>query len=533
MAVVRVPLALFDHYLGRLIIQADAPAQVERYLSTPLLTLSDISTFMTRQIGGVAPTPRLVQLDLLNEVPELATLLTQVATGALVLDDATTVSLTPVGQWQLRRCRTKDTLPLVDAAHGSPGDPSDASDGSRHGSTHVTHHVAFSSSKMAPAHSDHRAWDIHGKKKQNKDSRTHKLSHDAHSAAEEQCNERAVVRQSEPTTRPKSSETLSSKSTHIAATSDIFHRTDIDLQIVTAHQLLNVDRAISEAEWWALGQMQQENGAFEVLRWQRRAIAAGRTRVTLHYYQACAAAAACDTACGRDTAAVAPLAQHVEQIPQRSTALPLSDEHRAVIARIAERAGTPVRYPEKLAAAPLPLLQRWCAIAAHPGLHVKGDPVALLVHGASQGKEPPTIAELNRWAEQRGVHWSQLATWQPAQEQLKSARPSHTYTSVIATQPSLEHAPPLVGDLEAALRSQLRLMRPRAMWPLIDDLRVCSVGDHVMLSWDTPQQLAQAQALLIDCLRSALDDLGERRPFQIAIAERIAPVPLHTQGATP
>lgn len=240
-----------------------------------------------------------------------------------------------------------------------------------------------------------------------------------------------------------------------AAACEEKHKEAIDSQIATAHTLLNPARGIPDAEWWALGLLVQEHGATTVLRWQRRAIGAGRTCITLPYYDACAATEALGMSRSRASVplaaprpaapaplpapAVPPAAASRPAVPEplpapeprpprggapasaSSPAVPLSAEHEAIIAQLTTACGTPIRYPEKLAAAPLPLLERWAAMAGHPGLRAKGDPAALIVHAAALGKEPPTVAELNRWAEQAGTHWSQLGAWADASPAVAAA----------------------------------------------------------------------------------------------------------------
>jgi hypothetical protein len=51
-------------------------------------------------------------------------------------------------------------------------------------------------------------------------------------------------------------------------------------------------------------------------------------------------------------------------------------------------------------------LVRWRAIADHPGLQLWDDPLGYLIAEAAAGNDPPSVAELNVWAERAGVHWA-------------------------------------------------------------------------------------------------------------------------------
>jgi hypothetical protein len=74
--------------------------------------------------------------------------------------------------------------------------------------------------------------------------------------------------------------------------------------------------------------------------------------------------------------------------------------------------GRTIRHPARLAEVSLARLVRWRAVADHPGLQVWDDPLGYLIAEAAAGNDPPTIAELNVWAERAGVHWAdpRLAT---------------------------------------------------------------------------------------------------------------------------
>lgn len=214
--------------------------------------------------------------------------------------------------------------------------------------------------------------------------------------------------------------------------------------------------------------------------------------------------------------------------PQRASAKPaprLTDDQRAVIAQISTACGTPIRYPEKLAAAPLPLLGRWAAIAGHPGLRAKGDSAALIVHAAALGKEPPTVAELTHWAEAGGVHWSQVGVWadgatiSPTPPAAPPASPTPP-AAPLPPQPR-ELAPPpswTAQTLQTALHGQLRLMCPRQDWPLIAALQVQQFDDRrVLLACATVQQHAQIVATLHGVIGSALGDLAAPDTFALRV----------------
>lgn len=89
----RVPLELFDTYLGRIDPQPGRrPALITRYVDRPLLGLADLGVYAISQITDIAPTAPLLALGLVSahgpQPPQsLVDLLTAVANGRVQLSD--------------------------------------------------------------------------------------------------------------------------------------------------------------------------------------------------------------------------------------------------------------------------------------------------------------------------------------------------------------------------------------------------------------------------------------------------------------
>jgi hypothetical protein len=148
----RVPLALFDAYIGRLDPQpGSGRALISRYLTRPLLDLTDIGVYTIGLRAEVAPTPCLIHLGLCGEMGMLPpldsqSLLTQAAAGTLttIADGMVLpVSLTMQGQIRLGG-EPLIASSLIPECDGYPGGSLCRSlDGSTGGSHDSSHEVVI------------------------------------------------------------------------------------------------------------------------------------------------------------------------------------------------------------------------------------------------------------------------------------------------------------------------------------------------------------------------------------------------------
>jgi hypothetical protein len=486
--VVAMPLALFDWYLGRLKLDPHAPATVERYFDRPSLDFADIGSYAARQLGNVPTTRRLTHLGLVSEQsvvhpPPLDELLALAAGGHLTSCAADgmiiAVRLSPAGEAQLRKHRTLTLPPPSDEPDGSVADPTDVGTGSVDGSVDSQAHFAFGRDGLTVFHTDSAAWEGDGTKQRTKgdpspDGDVHPAG--AARAGRSSTSDIQELHCSPPAAQPKTQAVEEPSSPR-----DNDHVQMLDPLIMAGHQALNNARAISAAEWWGLLALQQEHGREVVLRWQLRAASAGRQEVRLAYYLACAAEAALGLTGGRgahldyrsapqlpscdsSAAATAPSGDarpRPSPSPPRPGA-PSLDRNRALLLGGIERLlGRTIRHPERLAGVPLARLVRWRAIADHPGLQLWDDPLGYLIAEAAAGNDPPSIAELNVWAERAGVHWAdpRLATGDDEVD----AWAEDDDTDVFAL-PAAETAP--IGSAESSLSNDMDREQPGNTMPL-------------------------------------------------------------------
>jgi hypothetical protein len=429
--VVAMPLALFDWYLGRLRLDAHAPAVVERYFDRPLLGFADIGSYAARQLGNVPVTPPLVHLGLVNEQgvipPSLDKLLAKATDGQLTTcaADGTVIAvrLSPAGEAQLRKQRIPTLPSPSDEPDGSVADPTDVGTGSVDGSVDSDSHFAFGRDEWTVFHTDSPAWEGDGTNERTKGDPS--PSGGTHLLREARAGRSFASNIHDLHGSPPGAQPLHQAVEDPGSTCDNDHLLLLDPLIVAGHQALNSTRAIPAAEWWGLLALRQEHGREMVLRWQLRAASAGRQDVRLAYYLACAAEAAFGSTSGRGTAldhrsatqlpscdssaaAAAPRdARPPRSRPQpKPSVLPLDRNRALLLAGIEQLLGRTVRHPERLADVPLTCLVRWRAIADHPGLQLWDDPLGYLIAEAAAGNDPPSSAELNIWAERAGVHWA-------------------------------------------------------------------------------------------------------------------------------
>lgn len=520
---VPVPLPLFDYYLGRLVRAPDHPTYVERYFQLPLLDLHDIGVYIVRLHRNVPITPRLLCLGLVDATvrTSLDTLMAQAADGHLTTCavDGTPVSvrLTPTTEARYRRrCAVRQ------GADGSPDPacpPNGSDDGSDDGSAGAATRQASERRATGDSATRRPAWDGDGINKQRTCDPPPTADIGAR-ARRGEGNSRAHRWETAATQPERSDPSLAQQAP--GAVGDSGHAFALDPAILQGHQALNADRTLPPGECWGLAQLQRQHGRAAVLRWQMRAASAGRTEVRLNYYRACAAddarrAVTSGRDCGPAPRVLAvadagatdsPVAPDPPVAPVRRAAprsaprpAPLDPERARVVAAIERQLGAVVHCPHKLATAPLEVLQRWQAVADHPGLRKMADPVALFVQRAAAGKEPPPRAVLDAWARAIADESAAAARAQAVPDMAVTAQ---LYDALCEMLPASCH-PPL-----ASVRLQVRDQRIDLVCP---DLAVFTIA------WDV-------QEVVRDVLRD-LDWLGDIRIVAPAHIRAPDPDPSH------
>lgn len=434
MRYVELPLDLFDLYLGRLTPCADDAATIDRYFDHSLLSFADLGSYAVRLLASLPATPRLERLGLdkataesqtPQAIPTLADLLELAAAGELATcDDAgapIAVTLSPAGAAHLRRLAER-TRSSSHAEGGSVGDRQNECTGSGAGSTDSDSHYAPECGAPQTLYSSSAAWDEDGinkitnsdpSSKESQRTRVETTLTDSFYGHNDQGRQQPTEEQpieQLPTPPPEQN----------TAPSENYHTLTLDPMIAEWHQALNPGREVSDAELFALLDLQQRHSIETLRDWLFRATNARKTYVLPSYYEACAAADAFATI-GQsqrnqrpirvDMSPDAPPAEEREpcapsQRPKpQPQPMPIDVDHAKLVAEIEDRTGRTIRRPDKLADVPTDLLARWRNIAGHPGLLARWD-IGWLVSEAAKGHEPPTLDELNRWAEEKGIHWA-------------------------------------------------------------------------------------------------------------------------------
>jgi hypothetical protein len=402
----RLPLALFDDYLGRL---DPGPGQgralVSRYFTQPLLDLTDIGVYTIGLRAEVVPTPRLRHLGLHSAVGMLPprdsrSLLEQAAAGTLTIPegDAVVPALLSIqGQARLGdaigAAPQRDSLSgerLCGSIHRSPGG---SVDGSRNGAceSHISPHQdgqnAAERSTLSLI-----AWDfgmVH--ESTNHDSTPdHVLvgggAPDADSVAA--MSDRPAVAQA----------THASIAPPCSDDDSLLEALPLAASVVAGHRALNPTRTIPPGEWHEVLSLQDMHGMNQLLIWQARASHAAAERphgITPAYYQACAAQAIYDAYRPLATWQVSAAIDRDVARPS-ATVLPVLDP--ACDALLREMG---VHERQKLAAAPYELIASWQIVLGHPGLAAQfTSPIGFAIAQMRRGNTPPPIVELDRWAEQ-------------------------------------------------------------------------------------------------------------------------------------
>jgi hypothetical protein len=399
----RVPLALFDAYIGRLEPQSGlGRALISRYLTRPLLDLTDIGVYAIGLRAEIEPTPRLCHLGLHSAAGMLPpqdnrSLLQQAAAGALttLVDDVMMPVLLSV-QGQIRLGR--------ETPAASPWDPqgSERLRGSTRRSPDGSRNV-LSEQAVLP-HQDGQkttvsstasliAWDV---------GRLHEsTNHDS-------TPDHGFVAGGSAATSVKDLETLSNQPVQIQTTinalppriagNELAEGLPLLLASVAAgHRSLNPTRTIPSGEWHELLALQDTHRGEQLLIWQARAHRAMTARpygITPAYYRACAAQAACDAYRPTATYPASALSDR-ERLSDTPPGPPIPD---AACDALLKEMG--VRERHRLGDVSYDLVAAWQMALTHPGMQARfTSPVGLAVAQMRRGNAPPPITELDRWVE--------------------------------------------------------------------------------------------------------------------------------------
>jgi hypothetical protein len=426
----RVSVGLFDTYLGRLDPRpGHRRALVSRYLTRPLLTLTDIGVYTIGLRAEVAPTERLQKLQLQSDAgmsppPPSEDLLARAASGALTITlDGMTVAVGLTMQGYVRLGIVPPALqPSGCAAEQVFGSPSESLAGSAAGSVSlgckvlpIPHESAVNGDASA-AHALI-AWDVGIEP----ESTNHESP--AHEPVGGGKIPSAPARSEHPATAAccvapvaEQGEECDESSSHVVP------------RVASGHRALNPERAISAGEWFELFALQQSVGADLLLIWQARATRAQTARphgVTPAYYRTCAAHHACATyPRGPRANDLSPL---VELPPPSVPKVPQLDP---ACAGLLLTMG--IRNREALVGVPQELISSWADVIGHPGLVARfTSPAGFAVSQMRQGNQPPSVEELDRWltlaqrAEDRYEAWRHL-------------EPSSTAPTAASTETELE-----------------------------------------------------------------------------------------------
>lgn len=435
----RVPLALFDVYLGRLDPQ-EGPrrALVCRYFTRSLLDLTDIGAYIIGLRVETPPTARLHQLGLYRAdrlVPpeDAGTLLARAAAGTLsTLEQETPVVVGLSVHGLLRLGLTPDSS--HDAA-ARPQPANGSADRSPPGSVHGSGGGSVADADQLPAlaHCDAEdaagsdaatliAWDV---------GTCHEsITHDSPAM-------HAVGGADTIEDVPAAGMGAADCATLAAPQSLSGDQplADLDAAVLAAHRALNPCRAIMPGEWHELLMLQQDVGASQLQIWQARALRASvrrRLGVTPDYYRACItdprqpipANAPPDTVNCRTQPSAA------DTVPSSAPPTVMDDRCVALLRRMG------VRAPHSLADVPYELVAAWDAALTHPGMVMHfASPAGFAVSQMRQGHAPPSPDELDRWATDGSGH---------GHEALRHLPPM----------------PPATGGTEATLEARVRAIAP-------------------------------------------------------------------------
>ncbi|HEU5089295.1 MAG TPA: hypothetical protein VFT99_17690, partial [Roseiflexaceae bacterium] len=361
----RVPLALFDDYLGRLDPQpGHRRALISRYLSRPLLDLTDIGVYAIGLRAEIAPTPRLRHLELhanigMHRLPQCETLLTHAARGHLTTLDAgsvVAVQLTALGQARLAALGRADvlgTLPISGSITGSvPGSVARSATGSALEPAEVPVPAQQDAEKgTADTPTPVIAWD---------DRISHEQTNHDSTASDSIGGGGDVMPAASGHTEAPSPPYLDTQRAIPCPLSPL-----LDAAIASGHLALNPHRPLPPGEWHELLTLQQTHGAVNLLIWQARASRRAQPHpfgITPGYYRACAVAQAF-TAAQR----VVPVADRVTGSAQSTEAQHTTRGKFDPVCDALLRA-MGIRERRQLAGVSHDLIRAWQAALEHPGM---------------------------------------------------------------------------------------------------------------------------------------------------------------------
>jgi len=403
----RVPLSLFDDYLGRLDPQpGQGSALISRYFTQPLLDLTDIGIYTIGLRAEVASSPRLCHLGLQTAAGMLKpvdgrSLMAQANSRQLTTledDNVIAVLLSVHGHARLGiptptivPRREVDDEHLYGSKHGSPAGSAGRSLDSSFGSAVLAHQNRQNATNSMPPSLI--AWDVGISHEQtNHDSAPdHALSHGGGAVAMPDRSARQTGVPQIPSSTPV--DRLSVVEHTLGQINSLLPDC-----VAEGHRALNPSRPVLASEWHELLALQEAHGADQLLIWQARASRVRREHsygITPAYYRTCAVRSEYETY--RPPRQFHGVITDDHAIPHGSTPAAMWFDPRCEPSLQAMG----VRERQKLRAVPYELIASWHEALQHPGMAAYfTNPVGFAVAQMQRGNQPPPIMELDRWADQ-------------------------------------------------------------------------------------------------------------------------------------
>ncbi len=402
----RVPLGLFDNYLGRLDPQpGHGSALISRYFTQPLLDLTDIGIYTIGLRAEVASSPRLRHLGLQTAAGMLKpadsrSLLAQANSRQLTtLEGERVVAVLPSVHGHARLGIAAPTITprivaddehLYGSIHRSPAGSAGRSHDSSCGSAVLPHQDGQNLAQDIPPSLI--PWDVGISHEQTNHYSTpeHGLDHGGGAAATSDI----CFRQ-----RDALYNTLITPVDRQPLIEDTLQQNNMSLadSVVEGHRALNLNRRILAGEWHELLALQKAHGTDQLLIWQARASRVTKERpygITPAYYHVCAARTEYDVY--RSQSQFHGIVTATHALPHDSMPTPVMLDPRCE--PLLRAMG--VRERQKLAVVPYELIASWHEALQHPGIAAQfTNPVGFAVAQMQRGNPPPLIAELDRWAE--------------------------------------------------------------------------------------------------------------------------------------
>lgn len=453
----RVPLALLDGYLGRLDPQpGHTRAVISRYLTRPLLDLTDVGVYTVGLRAEVTPTLRLQHLGLADRAGMRSPLtseelLSQATRGHLTTRDSdavVVVSPSALGFARLgaiHRADVCDTPPSDEHSSGSPSRSDGGSVSCIPGrSSAETQELGLPAQQYAGAPAllspaPVIAWDVG-----NPHERTnHESSADTGAAGggaagalvDDQPDDHAAP--DVPTDAP------GAPMGGIAAL--------LEHGVAAGHLALNPLRPIPPGEWYELLRLQQLHGAEQLLIWQARATRRANAHafgIAPGYYRACAV---------RDTL---PDERRRHDDPAPDLVPPAAVCSRHDISALDPACDAllrtmGVRERQQLAGVPYDVISAWQAVLNHPGMIARfRTPLGFAVSQMRLGNRPPSRDELECWATHAQRSTDRYESWRHLESQISDLE---TSTREVALEGRVRALAPPDADL-ATLCALARLL---------------------------------------------------------------------------